>query len=279
MGGITFFGTENLDRISEFYIEKIGMELWLNQPGCRILKYKNMLLGFCSSKNTEKCGVITLFCHTKADVDIYYARFADKSISKPCINKDYNIYNFFARDPDGRKIEFQTFLHRIEPYMDGCQLLKTRRSIRHFSKEPVSMEIIEKIAELCRYSPTSRNTQGYYFLIIKNQEKIDYLASLRGSSSDPIRRAPMAVAVCSDPSVTKRPEDDGIIASYHFILSAALHGLGTCWIAAMNINEAKECLQIPENHYIATITPLGYPSEDPDMPERKDRSSFCRVID
>ncbi len=278
MGSIVFFGTEDLDRLKRFYQDEIGMKIWLDQSDCCIFKYYNMLLGFCRKDKSDLSGVITIFCRSKEDVDHFYLRFSPIASTEPKENPHYRIYNFFAFDPDGRTLEFQCFLHHLEPWLDGMTLLKSRRSIRSFSKEEVSMDIIYKIMEICRYSPTSRNTQGYYYLFIKDRDKINYLASLRGPSSEPISRAPLAVAVCADPSKTARAGDDGIIASYHLMLASALHGLGTCWIAAMNTDKAKECLGIPKEHYIATITPLGYPAVIPETPARKEKESFFRII-
>ena len=87
----------------------------------------------------------------------------------------------------------------------------------------------------------------------------------------------MAVAICSDPALTKRYVQDGCIAAYHFILSAWFHGLGTCWIAAMDADAVKDRLGIPRDQYVATVTPVGYPEQTPvKTPERKPVSWFLR---
>jgi hypothetical protein len=38
-----------------------------------------------------------------------YRAFEEEAIDPPCDNPRYPIYNFFARDPEGRVIEFQVF--------------------------------------------------------------------------------------------------------------------------------------------------------------------------
>ena len=58
-----------------------------------------------------------------------------------------------------------------------------------------------------------------------------------------------------------------------------MQGLGTCWIAAMDKVDAKECLGIPLDHYIATVTPLGYPAESPDPPKRRSVDDMVRYLD
>lgn len=161
----------------------------------------------------------------------------------------------------------------------GMELLKSRRSVRHYENREVEDEILWKVFELCRYSPTSRNSQGYYFVVIKDRKVLNFLAGLRGQSSAPIARAPVAVAVCSNPEVSKRHVQDGCIAAYHFMLAAWSQGLGTCWIAAMDRDDVKAILNVPREHYVATVTPLGYPSEIPPMPQRKGAKEFVRFLE
>lgn len=276
MSGINFFKTENLEDIKDFYIDKVGMNLWLDQGGCIILQHGNMLLGLCESDGKETEGVITFFYREREKVDEKYEQFKDTAREKPKVREKFDIYNFFAEDIEGRTIEFQTFLHPVRPYMEGEQLLKKRRSVRDYKDKEVPKEILSEIFETCRFSPTSCNSQGYYFIPIYDREIIEFMASTRGSSSEPIQEAPMAVAICCDPGETLRPEQDGCIAAYHFILSAWNHGLGTCWIAAMDRDDVKEKLDISIDHYVATVTPLGFPKDIPKTPSRNSKESFIK---
>jgi nitroreductase len=276
MSGIVFHGTKQLDRIEEFYTATIGMKLWLRQRDCIVLKHGNLLLGFCSRDRIDKEGMLTFFYSIKEEVDGMYSLVRDSALDAPTENEKYNIYQFFAKDPEGRTLEFQAFLSPMEPYEAGHDLLVTRRSIRSFQDDDVSDELLTKVFELCRYSPTSRNCQSFYYLVIRNREVLEFLAALRGSSSAPIARAPLAVAVCSDTDRTKRHEQDGCIAAYHFVLAAKLYGLGTCWIAAMDREDAKDALGIAQHHHVATITPVGYPTEWPKVPERRTVAEFVR---
>ncbi len=162
--------------------------------------------------------------------------------------------------------------------MLGDKLLLTRRSIRYFQERDVPEDVLWKIFEICRFSPTSKNSQSYYFIVIKDKETLKWLASLRGQSSTPIGRAPMAVAICSDPDKSRRHIQDGVIAAYHFMLAAWFYGLGTCWIAAMDRDDVKDKLGIPKHHYVATITPLGYPEFIPEPPPRKPAKEFVKFF-
>lgn len=104
-----------LDGIIDFYVNELGMHVWLEQPDCVILNHGNLLLGFCDRDSAEVEGMITLFYPTKNDVDAMYDLLKHISTTEPSENERYQIYQFFAEDPEGRALEFQAFLHQIEP--------------------------------------------------------------------------------------------------------------------------------------------------------------------
>jgi predicted lactoylglutathione lyase len=113
-GGIVFFKTGDLKNIQSFYQDEIGCEVWLDQGGCLIFRYDNLLIGFCQAEQSETEGVITFFFLKKEEVDRCYKQFHHLAESKPKENQRYRIYHFFIRDPDGRLLEFQHFLHPVD---------------------------------------------------------------------------------------------------------------------------------------------------------------------
>mgnify|MGYP006896941409 CR=1 FL=1 len=115
-GGIVFFATEKLDSIADFYIEKVGCELWLDQGACKILKHGNMLFGFCKSDHVDKEAVITFFYPKKEMVDSIYKQMEKYAEDDPKMNPKFNIYHFYGRDPENRTIEFQYFEHELKEY-------------------------------------------------------------------------------------------------------------------------------------------------------------------
>jgi nitroreductase len=278
MAGIVFLKTANLGGVVEFYTSQIGMEIWLKQPECTLLKHGNLVLGFLAGPEPDLSGVITFYYPTREDVDRMYEKHKGTAESPPKVNEKYRIYNFFARDPEGRRTEFQAFLHPVTMLPGGDDLLLTRRSIRQFTDQDVSREVLDTLMELCRTSPTSRHSQSYYFVVVRNADIKGKLAAIREGASSPIGRAPVAVAICSDPAKTKRISVDGDIAAYHLILAAWSLGLGTCWIGGMDRSEVKELLGIPQDHYVATVTGLGYPAERPSPKERRPAKELYRIV-
>jgi nitroreductase len=278
MSGIVFLHTSNLEGIKAFYQTRIGMRLWLDQGECVILEHGNLLLGFYRRDNGAFPGLITFFFETREAVDSIYHVLSEVAETAPKVNPNYGIYHFFARDSEGRRLEFQSSLHPLEPYLSGTELLLQRRSVREYQQDPVPDEVLWKVFELCRYAPTSRNSQSYTYTVVRDHKKIESLARIREPYSGPIGSAPLAVSISTDPKLTGRPDQDGCIAAYHLMLAARAYGLGTCWIADMDRELVKEILGLPKEHYVATITPLGYPASWPAGPGRREVEEMVRFF-
>lgn len=277
MSGIVFYISKTQDKTVDFYRKKLDCDIWLRQKDCIILRHDNFLFGFCSGNEVDSAGIITFFYDSPDEVDRVYGLMEEYSEKPPLHNKEYNIYHFFAADPEGRRIEVQCFGHPLDPYISGEKLLISRRSQRSFKTADIPDKLIARIIDSCRFAPSSHNRQPCYFKVIRDRDTCYRISELRGSSSAPIAKAPLAIAIVSDPDKSPRHIQDACIMAYHFLLAAKLYGLGTCWIADMDRIEVKEILGIPKEHYVATVTPLGYPENiNKAAPSRKPLDWFLR---
>jgi catechol-2,3-dioxygenase len=109
MAGIIFFATKKYAEIKSFYLDKLGLELWLDQGGCAIFRSDNLLLGFCERNFSDAQGCITIFFSNREQVDSTYSMLSDIADAPPRENQEYKIYHFWAKDPEGRTLEFQSF--------------------------------------------------------------------------------------------------------------------------------------------------------------------------
>ncbi len=55
--------------------------------------------------------------------------------------------------------------------MDTIQCIKGRMSIRKFKKEPIPKELIEKIVDTARYSPSYKNSQPWNVAVVSGEKK------------------------------------------------------------------------------------------------------------
>ncbi|MFC7186797.1 VOC family protein [Halorubrum yunnanense] len=103
MSGIVFHETENRDGGVDFYREELGAETWLGQPDCTVLRYDNLLFGFCDRDETETCGTLTFVYPDRGGVDEVHERLVEASdrrddgsapaaVEEPSENERYRIY-------------------------------------------------------------------------------------------------------------------------------------------------------------------------------------------
>jgi hypothetical protein len=108
MDGIVFFRTEAHDEVVAFY-EDLGADVWLEQPDCTILQAGDFRFGFCDRDSADTEGIVTFVFDDRTGVEEAYDRLAEQAQGEPEFNETYDIYQFFASDPEGRTVEFQTF--------------------------------------------------------------------------------------------------------------------------------------------------------------------------
>ena len=113
-GGIVFLRTAQFEAVTSFYSDRVGMDIWLEQPDIRILRHGNLLVGLHRQATADLDALLTFVYDSRTDVDAMYTKLLDIATSEPEENTTYRIYNFFGRDPEGRKIEFQCFLHQLQ---------------------------------------------------------------------------------------------------------------------------------------------------------------------
>jgi nitroreductase len=61
-----------------------------------------------------------------------------------------------------------------------------------------------------------------------------------------------------------------MIAVAYMTLEAVNQGLGTCWGGAITPKEVHKVMKLPDNIFVHSLLPLGYPGEDPRPRPRKE---------
>ena len=73
---------------------------------------------------------------------------------------------------DGGVLKFEPY-KKGDKIFDFSEFVKTRHSIRHFSKEPISVETVKRAVALAQHTPSACNRQGWKTRIITNSEIIN----------------------------------------------------------------------------------------------------------
>ena len=142
--------------------------------------------------------------------------------------------------------------------MDVYECIRTRRTVREFTPEPVPEAIVHKILQAGRWAPSSSNTQPWHFVVVRDRETIAALGRI-ATQGVFIGHAPLAIAIVMENA--GRPQLDAGRAIQQMELTAWSEGLGTCFVgirAAEQHVAIKALLGIPEGMELITVLPFGY---------------------
>lgn len=155
--------------------------------------------------------------------------------------------------------------------LDFFEAVKNRRSIRRYTKEKVSDDLIAKILESGRWAPSADNSQPWYFIVLRDKEVRERVAET-ATWGEFLADAPIGIAVVVDPRSSTHSVEDGAAATENMLLAAHALGLGACWIGSYNSfyeEDVKNMLGIPKDKRLLSIISIGYPDEHPKK-SRKD---------
>ncbi len=174
--------------------------------------------------------------------------------------------------------------------------IKSRRSIRKFTDEKVSREVMQEVIDAARFAPSWKNTQIARYTVIENEELKATLANECMSgfefNTKTLNRAAAVVVVSY---VTKRCgyERDGSfsttkgdrwemfdagIATQTFCLAAHEKGLGTCIMGIFDEDKVAEAIQLDENQKVGAVIAIGYPAIEVDAPPRKEVEVLVKYL-
>ena len=188
-------------------------------------------------------------------------------------------------------------------------LIKSRKSVRKYSKKHISDEDLKTILEAGRLAPSWMNVQSWEFILIKSEENKELLSQLSIGQAH-VKNADALIVCVADTSrweeakIThiKNPAlnpalqgNNGILIrtmeqviypiSYMMLMAESLN-IRSCIIGALG-NEitgieqetykvVKEKLGLNENQILSTIITLGY--EDEKTETTKNRRDFDDVV-
>ena len=118
--------------------------------------------------------------------------------------------------------------------MDFEELIEKRHSVRKYSSEPVSKEIIEKLIKAAELTPSSRNKKPCSYIAVTDREILAKLSEAKAGGSQMLKDASAAIVVCGDSEKSDVWIEDCSIAMTYLHLEAVNLGLGSCWIQLRN---------------------------------------------
>lgn len=162
---------------------------------------------------------------------------------------------------------------------DFKELIKSRRSTRKFTEEPLSSQQVETILKAALMSPTSKSSNPWQFLLVEDKEMLEKLSHCKKAASKLIEGCSLAVIVMADPLSSDVWIEDASIASIVIQLQAEDLGLGSCWVQIRERNTAadtsseeyvKELFDIPMQLQVLSVIAIGHKvQQKPPIDEEK----------
>lgn len=166
--------------------------------------------------------------------------------------------------------------------MEYSELIAARYSVRAYRPDPVEDEKLQIILEAARLAPTAANRQPIQLVVMHTAGREEQIGQIYRRPW--FVQAPLMIAVCAISSQAWVRESDrfnarlidAAIVADHLILAAANQGLGTCWVAAFNVEAARSVLGLPADAEPVIFIPLGYPADQPGPKIRKPLAELVR---
>jgi len=158
--------------------------------------------------------------------------------------------------------------------MDALTCIKVRREIREYLDKPVPQESLQQILEAGRLAPSSKNSQPWHFIVIRDKGILRKISDLTPTGKH-IAQAPLAIAILMDGA--KLPEIDGARATQNMVLAAWSLGIGSCWVTNFYDDGVKDLLGVPQRMKLVTVMPFGYPTE-PKTTRKKVRKPMSEIL-
>lgn len=152
--------------------------------------------------------------------------------------------------------------------MDAIEVLKTRRSVRSYTNQPVSKAMIEDIIDCARLAATARNEQLWEFVVVTDAAARTRLGGL-ATNGPFIAEAPVCVVVlCKEGTYYL---EDGSAATQNILLAARAHGLGSCWVAGDKkpyAHAVLDAIGAPAGYKLVSLIPMGHTTAAPSPAKR-----------
>jgi nitroreductase len=146
--------------------------------------------------------------------------------------------------------------------MNVAEAIRTKRAVREFLDKPLPDETVRAILNAGRRSQSSKNTQPWQFIAIRDRSVLRELSAC-GTYASHLATAALGIVIAT-PDPTGRISimfDAGQAAAYMQLAGWEL-GVGSCLVTFHQAEEARKVLRIPSEWHGNMGISLGYPTED-----------------
>lgn len=186
--------------------------------------------------------------------------------------------------------EFVSFVYILKHILmkDIKDSLFSRKTIRKYSSDEISEELLNDLLRAGCRSSTTGNMQVYSIIITRDEEKKRELLPLHFNQKM-VMEAPVLLTFCADFNrfnkwcLIRNAEPgydnflsfitaaiDALLVAQTVCIAAEARGLGICYLGTTTYMAHKiiDVLKLPKGVVPVTTISLGWPAEDPEQPDR-----------
>ncbi|MFO8102300.1 MAG: nitroreductase family protein [Dehalococcoidia bacterium] len=197
--------------------------------------------------------------------------------------------------------------------MDFFEVIERRKSVRHFTDDPVKEEDLMTMLEAARRAPSPENEQPWHFLVVRDRQVIDNLKDMVNALLDAhiqeaetkarkralknrrfgavnVFDAPVVIVALSRPYPNRDPGKQpiynqglqGISAAIENLhLAATALGYGGCWVVLpleLGRVEIEAMLGVKKPWFALAMLSIGVPAKPPSRIKRKPLEEIVTFI-
>ena len=149
-------------------------------------------------------------------------------------------------------------------------ILRKRRSIRHYTDTALSPETLDQLREAVLRAPSSRSLDPWEFIFVTDKDLLAQLSTAKQHGAHFLRDAALGVVVLGDEAKADTWIEDCAIASIILQLACESLGLGSCWVQIRlrahdqeksAEERVREILGVPVHLRVESIISIGYPAK------------------
>lgn len=172
--------------------------------------------------------------------------------------------------------------------MTATETLINHRSIRKYTKQAISDDLLDRVLTAGTRASTTGNMQVYSIVVSKDQQRKAALAPAHFNQPS-ITNAPVVLTFCADFNRFNKwcrqrnaepgydnflsfmtAATDALLVAQNVCIAAEAEGLGICYFGTTtyNANQIIDTLKLPKGVVPVTTVTLGYADERPGLTDR-----------
>ena len=163
--------------------------------------------------------------------------------------------------------------------------IRTRRTHKAYSNNPLDRETLDELLELARWAPNHNLTNPWRFRVV-GPEALERLKQAAGPESAPkLDRAPTLVVASAtqlkdDPIRDDEDLNAAAAATYIVLLAAHARGLAGYWRTpeVLRTPEGRAAVGVPDDEKVLGLVYLGHPCQDKAPPERAPSDEYVTYL-